>query len=71
MGLSLRLDDPGLSTHLNRVPGATEGGSVAEIEVIQLINFHPMKQCSGKDVNSLSNFRTVMAYYLSPYSDPK
>jgi hypothetical protein len=47
---------PGLSAHLNRVLGAAERGRVAEVEVVQLVYAHPVKQGSGKDVNPFGNF---------------
>src|SRR3989441_8117490 len=45
----LALFDPGLSTHLHRVPWATHGRRVAEVEVGQVVDAHAMKQGGGKD----------------------
>ena len=47
---------PGLSAHLNRVPGTAERGRVAEVEVVQLVYAHAVKQGGGKDVNAFGDF---------------
>ena len=44
---------PGLSAHLNRVPGTAQRRSIAEIEIIQPLDSHVVEQGGGKDVDPL------------------
>ena len=60
------LFDPGLRTHLYRVPGTTQGRRVAKIERIQVVNTHLMKQGRGKDVDPLGHFPMPMPDHLCP-----
>ena len=60
------LFDPGLRTHLYRVPGTTQGRCVAQVKGIEVIDEHAMKQGRGKDVDPLGHFPMPVADYLCP-----
>lgn len=62
----LALFHPDLSTHLHRIPGTTHGGCVAEVEVIQLVDAHAVKQGGGKDINPFGDFCLPMTNHLRP-----
>src|SRR6266699_449789 len=58
------LFDPGLGTHLHRIPGTTHGGRVAEVKVIQLVDAYAVKQGGGKDINPFGDFGLPMTNHL-------
>ena len=47
---------PGLGTHLHRVPVTTHGRRVGEIQGIQAVDAHVVKQGRGKDINVFGDF---------------
>ena len=53
--------DPGLRTHLHRVPGTAYRGRVAEIQGVQVIDAHAVKQGCGKDIHPFGDFVMVVA----------
>src|SRR6266566_4119874 len=57
---TLALFDPGLGTHLHRVPWATHRRRVAEVEVVQVVDAHAVKEGSGKDINPFGDFPVPM-----------
>ena len=65
MGVPLSLQ-PGLSTHLNRIPGATDRRRVAEVEVVQIVDAHAVKEGGGKDINPFGDFPMVVSDHLGP-----
>ncbi len=58
---SLLVFDPGLGAHLHWVPGTTHGRRVGEIEGIQVIDAHVVKQGSSKDINPFGDFAMPVA----------
>ena len=64
--LPVALFHPGPSAHLNRVPGTTHRRSVAEVEVVQLVDTHAMKQGSGNNVNPLGDLCVDVSDHLRP-----
>ena len=52
---------PGLGAHLHWVPGTTHGRGVAEIEGIQIIDEHVVKQGSSKNINPFGDFALPVA----------
>ncbi len=46
--------------------GLLRGGRVAQIEVIQFVDAHPMKEGSGEDINAFGDFPVVVSDHLSP-----
>src|SRR6266567_5565360 len=65
MGVFMR-SYPRLGTHLDGVPGTTHRGSVTQIEAIQVVDAHPMKEGSGEDINAFGDFPVVVSDHLSP-----
>ena len=63
---ALLVGDPGLDTHLHRVPGAAHRRGVAEVYVIQVIYFHLVVQCGGYDIDSLGYFNRPVTQKLCP-----
>jgi len=63
MGRSLR-SDPRLGTRLDGVPGTTHGRRVAEVEGIQVVDGHAMKQGGGKDIRAFGDFSMVVSDHL-------
>jgi hypothetical protein len=61
--VSLR-SDPRLGTRLHRVPGTTHGRSIAEVEGIQVVDGHVVKQGRCKDIDPLSDFPMVVSDHL-------
>src|SRR5205809_922841 len=47
---------PGLRGDLDGVPGTSEWGRVAQIEIVDAINRHAEKERGGVDVNPLGHF---------------
>ena len=60
------LFDPGLCAHLHRIPGATDGRRVAEVEVVQLVDAQAVKEGGGKDINPFGDFPMVVSDHLRP-----
>ncbi len=53
--------DPDLGAHLHRIPGTTHRRGIAEIEGIQIIDEHIVKQGSSKNINPFGNFALPVA----------
>src|SRR5579885_2802616 len=63
--LALRFH-PGLSAHLYRVPGTTHRRRIAQVEGIQVVDAHAMKEGRGEDINAFGDFSVVVSHHLRP-----
>jgi len=53
----IRFGAPSLASHLDGVPRAAEGRSVAEIEIGDLVNRHFVKECRREYIETLRHLR--------------
>ena len=64
--MSLMFFKPFLSTNLNGVPGAAKRRGVRKIQIIKIVDNHPVEKGDGENINPLGDFRGAMTDDLSP-----
>lgn len=55
---------PALRGHLNRIPRTGKRWRITQVEVVQLLDLHPMVERSGEHINSLGNFGGFVSDHL-------
>jgi hypothetical protein len=61
---------PRLSSHLDRIPRAGEWRGIAQVEVIQFLDLHPVVEGCGKNIYTFRDFGIHVAQHCAPGSRP-
>src|SRR5579859_2322343 len=56
--------DPGLRGHLDGIPGTAKRRGIGQIEIVEFLDPHPMKEGCGKDVDAFGHFCPEIAHDL-------